>query len=220
MPANCYLCGSSQNITRDHIPPEGFFPPDSKQNLITVPCCRKCNDSYKLDDQATRLWLASCRLCSDQAKWIWENKVQATLASSPKLKANIQKHIKVTPIQTPSGVHQKWTISFPQDRWKRFAIRICKGLLTHFHPDYDHSNAGFLMRLCDPFSETDNKLLKEVTDAMPGDSRGGTVFRFWHGLNVDNPDEGVIVLLFYQGVCWLVSFGHGERYRQPSLGHG
>jgi hypothetical protein len=208
----CYLCGSTKDMTRDHIPPEGFFPPDAKENLITVPCCFRCNNSFTLDDEATRLWLASCRPASDQAKWIWENKVLDTLARSPKLKAHIQQHVKVTYVPTPTGLRAKWTISFPVDRWKPFAIRICKGLLRKFHPNYDYSKAGFLMRLCNPESKEDSQLLSQVLPCLYGDSRGKSVFKFWHGLNSDNPNEGIIVLLFYEASCWLVSFGHDDRY--------
>ena len=54
----CYNCGIDLNKsikTKEHIPAKAYFVgygDDYKNNRITVPACRKCNDQYsKLDNE-------------------------------------------------------------------------------------------------------------------------------------------------------------------------
>ena len=206
MPANCYLCGSSQNITRDHIPPEGFFPPDSKQNLITVPCCRKCNDSYKLDDQATRLWLASCRLCSDQAKWIWENKVTKTFQRSAKLKTHLARFVGSKTFNTPSGQIQVPTVANYSGQVDRFLIRICKGMFAYLLPEFDYSKTNFQVMNLLP-TPVNRQMLEGILPVLKHEARGGTVFKVWYDVLKERPDTGLFILMFYHGACFVVFFG-------------
>lgn len=43
-----YLCGTADDITRNHVPPQILFPPPRPNDLITVACCRKCNEELSL----------------------------------------------------------------------------------------------------------------------------------------------------------------------------
>jgi hypothetical protein len=66
---NCYLCGvpvrkyklkpgekhPSDELTLDHIPPIGLFPKPRPANLITVPCCFKCNNKHSGFDERLRI---------------------------------------------------------------------------------------------------------------------------------------------------------------------
>jgi hypothetical protein len=48
---HCYLCGEhlikNKNKSKDHVPPDCIFPQDKPPNLITVSCCKGCNEKYK-----------------------------------------------------------------------------------------------------------------------------------------------------------------------------
>ncbi len=66
----CYLCNKPNPMTRDHVPPKGFFPVPGPTNLITLPCCESCNNSYSLDDEAMRVWLSSALGRSSAGEWI------------------------------------------------------------------------------------------------------------------------------------------------------
>jgi hypothetical protein len=216
----CYLCGSTEDITRDHIPPAGLFPPPLPSNLITVPCCRKCNESFSMTDEVVRLWFSTSVFASQQGKWIYKNKVlNSTLQRSPKLRQNIAKHMGVKTIQTEDGTSEVPTIGFPVTRFNEFAERVCKGLLYHFYPNYDYTTVKF--RIGNILPTPDNlSFLEAVISALQYESRGETVFRCWHGFNVDNSDEGVIVLMFYDGCCFLIFFGHGDKYKEPAKEFG
>ena len=54
----CYLCGeriSPSVQTRDHVPPQKFFPEDFRKqrnpNLKTLPTHRDCNEGYRTDEE-------------------------------------------------------------------------------------------------------------------------------------------------------------------------
>jgi hypothetical protein len=89
-PANrCYLCGGTQDLTRDHIPPANVFLEPRPSNLITVPSARNCNQSYSLDDEAMRAWLSAAANRSATGERIWrERVVGGTFQHSPALRAS------------------------------------------------------------------------------------------------------------------------------------
>lgn len=59
IPRQCVYCGSDDSLTRDHVPPEGLFSTPLPPNLLTVPCCDRCNGDYELEDEYFRLYVAS-----------------------------------------------------------------------------------------------------------------------------------------------------------------
>ncbi len=140
----CYLCGTDQEITADHIPPENLFPPPKPSNLITVPCCAKCNESYSLDDEAFRVFASSVIQRSHTGAWIWRNKVVgSSFQRSPKLLDNVRKHMAKVAVTTSTGTYQANALSIPIDRANRYLIRITKGLLFKFYPKFDCSKSAF-----------------------------------------------------------------------------
>ena len=55
---SCIYCGADKDLTVDHVPPKLLLMRPYPQNLITVPACRKCNQSFQKDDEYTRTMLA------------------------------------------------------------------------------------------------------------------------------------------------------------------
>lgn len=141
---HCYICAALDELTPDHLPPIGFFPPDQRGNLITAPLCNRCHPPLSKTDEVMRLWTASSIGRSDSAKWIWENKVlRSTLPRSPKLLANIQPYLQRIHYETPDGPASGAIFSMPQARAVPFIRRITKGLLYTFYPDYDYFPDSF-----------------------------------------------------------------------------
>lgn len=54
----CTYCPKGAD-TRDHIPPLCFFPGPRPAELLTVPCCRSCNQTAGADDEQMRNLLAA-----------------------------------------------------------------------------------------------------------------------------------------------------------------
>ena len=196
----CYLCGTDQEITADHIPPENLFPPPKPTNLITVPCCAKCNKSYSLDDEAFRVFASSVIQRSHTGAWIWRNKVVgSSFQRSPKLLDNVRKHMAKVAVSTSTGTYQANALSIPMDRADRYLIRITKGLLFNFYPKFDYSKSAFEV--------TQLVWNEEVEQSLRGlfyDERGDRVFRFWRGVT-ENYDTGLFVYSFYDGPPFMVT---------------
>jgi hypothetical protein len=54
----CGYCGQHLELTRDHVPPKLLLEKPYPINLLTVPSCYPCNQSFKADDEYTRTVLA------------------------------------------------------------------------------------------------------------------------------------------------------------------
>lgn len=50
----CAYCGEQRKLTADHVPPKLLFARPYPTNLMTVPACRRCNESFQKDDEYTR----------------------------------------------------------------------------------------------------------------------------------------------------------------------
>jgi hypothetical protein len=93
-------------------------------------------------------------------------------------------------------------ITISPERADRYFVRIAKGLLTHFYPDFDYSVQAFRV----------DHLLMPLPDDQMGmlfakwvyDERGEGVFRFFRGLVAD-PPMGFWVLFFYDRTCFMVT---------------
>ncbi len=59
----CVYCHSSEDVSRDHIPPRSLFPKPRPSNLITVPCCRNCHEKLTEKDEYFRNFLIFSPQC-------------------------------------------------------------------------------------------------------------------------------------------------------------
>jgi hypothetical protein len=53
----CVYCGTDKDITVDHVPPKLLLTRPYPENLITVPACFPCNQSFQKDDEYMRTLL-------------------------------------------------------------------------------------------------------------------------------------------------------------------
>ena len=197
----CFNCGSRQNITRDHIPPKGFFNAPIPTNLITVPCCESCNSSFSNDDEAFRAFVTSVWNRNQAGADVWSKKVVKRLNSGTgKLKKNMIQHIvTINPVMTPAGVSDK-RIDFPQERGNRFLIRITKGLIRYLYPKLDYSEAKFFVKQL----EIDQHIVDNVLSNLVFDQRGSGIFRFWRGFITLGAVDSTWVFQFYEGLMFCV----------------
>tara|TARA_R110002049_G_scaffold308754_1_gene513922 strand:- start:66304 stop:67029 length:726 start_codon:yes stop_codon:yes gene_type:complete len=47
---NCYFCGKPAS-TKDHVPSKNLLEKPYPKNLLTIPACLKCNQSFSLDEE-------------------------------------------------------------------------------------------------------------------------------------------------------------------------
>src|SRR5258708_16068040 len=139
----CFLCGSAEHLTRGHVPAENLFKPPLPTNMVTLPECRPCNESYSLDEEYFRACVATQGTWSETGSWIWENKViNSSFRRSPKLRKAITANMFSVPVHTPAGVYlgQQGGVGYRVDRTERVVKKICRGLYTHHRPMLDTNN--------------------------------------------------------------------------------
>ena len=212
MEEKCFLCGSREQITDDHVPPQGFFPPPLPNNLITVPCCDPCHRNLSKDDEAFRLWVASVSGRSKAGDWIWKNKViGSSFVRSPALEKNVAKEARILNLNHPNGPIPVPTLSIPEIRANRFLIRLTKGLLNYFYPEYDYSKEIFKVTIAAPIPKHQIALMC-LAAKCKHDHRGDGVFDFWHGI-VQEGHAGVWIYRFY-GAAWMTVHHKTEGFHQ------
>jgi hypothetical protein len=210
--ASCYLCGATDDLTRDHVPPENLFPPPRPGNLITVPCCQRCNKSFDLDDEAFRVFASSVLGRSPAGARIWkEGVVGSSFRRSPRLRANVARHLTTLTVKTARGNFDALGILIPEDRAVRYLVRLTKGLTRHFDPSIDYNDATFDVTQLAPTPETFRLLMR----TFPYAQRGEGVFSFWRGFK-DDDTMGLWVYAFYGALFFMVTIeGYKRRAATP-----
>ncbi len=83
--ATCYMC-PEQATTREHVPPQSFFPEGFRTNLITVPSCPDHNSSHSLDVEYTRNVICTQHGVNAAAGAVFET-AKRSFENSPRLMA-------------------------------------------------------------------------------------------------------------------------------------
>jgi len=125
-------------MSADHVPPKCLFAPVSRVNLITVPACRTCNSSYKLDDEYFRLVL-SIRADlpkSRAAQYIRDSTLRSLRKpEAQKLRRSIVSSTRQFALRDAYGFQfgQVGRLRVNYSRLKNTAERIVKGFYYHFY---------------------------------------------------------------------------------------
>jgi hypothetical protein len=219
---HCYICSATETLTKDHVPPKGFFPPQDRDGLLTAPLCLPCHSPLTKTDEAMRVWItAAAARHSGAAAWIWDNKVMgSTFKRSPKLRQNIvEKHLHEMTVETPEGPVTKPVITMPQGRVIPFVRRLTKGFLYALHPDYNYMSDRFNVVYRLP-TENVVKTLAKLSSYLSTRSFGRESFRVWHGITEDDKKSGVWIFLFYDTVCFVCFHGTIGAFTQQDLEDG
>ncbi len=190
-------------MTNDHVPPRGFFPEPRPSNLITVPCCRRCNKSWELEDEAVRAFFTLDIARSEVGDAIWDNKVIAgTVKRSSAFREYMLARTHNRAIAGPSGIEFLPAFDVPNERVHPFMERITKGLLRHYYPLYDYSSSTFTVRHI-PATEANLQSLEKFLGGSNYDERGEGVVRYRYA-NTDTESGGFWFYTFYDAVWYLV----------------
>ena len=127
----CYLCGSTTQVTREHLPAKNLFPKPRPSNLITVPCCYECNNKYSKEDEYFRVAVSSLINANPTGKAIWKQKVIASTMKSRrigKLVDDLGPTVKPVILQTPLGNVDATIVEFKGPPINSVLRRLTKGL--------------------------------------------------------------------------------------------
>jgi hypothetical protein len=200
----------------DHVPPRQFFPKATRSSLRDplwkVPTHRRCNQSYKLDEENfyhTFYALVGYHNAAMGPVVLDDLKRRA---AKPQSKAIIRRMLKETTRQSPGGILLPpgvVRVNYNMVRVQNVVVKIAKGL---FYKDY----CRYLPRDC----FTHMELCERVQDLQPvfdklwrvkelqTDSADPKVFRYWH---IELEGQHYCSMLFWEAFMFCMVF------RDPSV---
>ncbi|HRH95986.1 MAG TPA: hypothetical protein PLB55_08640 [Prosthecobacter sp.] len=214
----CYLCGAFDPKTRDHIPPRGFFPEPRPTNLITLPCCERCNNSCSKDDEAMRVWLSSGMGHTPAAEWIIENKVfPGTFTRSPAFRSEVLSRMEDTIITNEDGEQiEAVKFSMNRERVESFVVRVAKGLQKTYFPNLDASRDTW-RGLHVGTRLDDLAKIEPLRDGLPHyDYRGDGVIQYRFGFTKEL-STGIWLLVFYGTAIFIVTHRREDRNKLSDI---
>ena len=204
---SCYLCGVAidhANRTMDHVPPKGLFPRPLPSDLITVPCCLRCNREKSREEEFFRLITTLGIARTPEAEAVYEQRTLRRTIHRGRLKAEIAKMISTVAHQwmevngvivlTPS-------IHIPIAPLRAVAERTARGLTAHFHPSLEVHRLHFRTclkggRLLEAFALFAENL-RELR-------LGGRTFHAYHGTTTESESVGIWLMTFHEIIPAIV----------------
>jgi hypothetical protein len=208
----CVYCGTFDSMHMEHVVPKSLFEPP-RSNLITVPCCFKCNNSASKDDQYFLVFLGLREDAKQKLEHhrLWQ-KAHRTLKqkeASPFRRKVISKIKFIQPV-TPMGIILPPALSVPIDgpRVIGTVIRIVKGLYFHERrirlPDTHRVIAHDVLALQNPPLERMRELYEigSLIGSLQTTPRKivGKVFAYHWASNPAEPTNTMWLLDFFDGI--------------------
>lgn len=117
----CYLCGTCDNLTKDHVFPQALFPKPQPKNLITLDCCRDCQKNYMGDEEYFRNMLITSKDVyeTNSGKKMWDEKVLRGLTRTQGIQKQTFEKLRTVELRTQAGLFLGKQKAFLIDK-KRF----------------------------------------------------------------------------------------------------
>ena len=208
---SCIFCGSGEDMTVDHIPPKALFPEPHPSNMLTVPCCKKCNESFSKDDEYFRTVLVShASVYSDpNVQAVNEKLIRSMIRPKAKAMASaIRKSLHVVDVTSRDGIYLGISpaMRVSADRINHITVRIARGLFYIIH-DYPV-----------PMSYEVTCVFKDAAFSMPEEfiapwrgfwkqpvTIGENIFSYSYALCVDDPN-GMLFIYWFYGNLWFYGY--------------
>jgi len=134
MPESCYNCGAPA-ASKEHAPPECFFPENYRVGLVTVPSCAEHNNELSQDVEYVRNNICGQRGTNLVALKVFYDQARASFEHSPKLAARTFAGLRE--ITVVEGVTGAYRIELP--RFKRVIKAIA---YATYYLDFGKPNEG------------------------------------------------------------------------------
>lgn len=138
----CYFCGENAN-TDEHVPPKCFFPSEFRNQLLTVPSCRKHNEGFTKVDERCFIYIQAAS-GSKIAYDIFVNKTDKNLSHEKKrgLKKSLDDEYEVFKIDDKE-IHTNY---IDVKYFNQFFEKIVKGLYYHHFREVINGKIVFFLR--------------------------------------------------------------------------
>jgi hypothetical protein len=130
-PGFCTYCEKQKKLTVDHVPPKVLLVKPYPANLLTVPACRDCNESFMKDDEYTRTVIALDVRAAKNS--VAKEKLPAVIRSLQRTDAKgfadyLARQSRFSTILGPDGAPMGQTIEVDRGRVNKTGARIMRGL--------------------------------------------------------------------------------------------
>ena len=217
----CIYCGSSEDMTVDHSPPKALFPEPRPSNMLTVPCCKRCNESFSKDDEYFRTVLVSCASVFPNPNVLAVNKKLLRSMNRPEASAMasaIRKSLHVVDVKSRGGIYlcRSPAMKINEGRINRVANRIARGLFYIIHdypiPKKYEVKCLFMFKNTAAFSFPDEFFAQYKGLWKQPETIGENVFSYSYFLFVDDPNIMLFIYWFYDNL-WF----HGGIIPKPEV---
>jgi len=197
----CTYCASPA-ATRDHIPPKKLFARPWPSDLITVPCCNRCNVSASNDDELL-IWAIICSANAVGHDADRARQQRFAQPSSPRRKRMVARLLAAaTPVTAvrPNGVVVGRALGYQVDarRINRVLARIVRGLYSHDYGKGVPSDTVVLTCFEPPAAIDRDRVRKDIQEH--GRSLAGGAFQYRLGPAEDEPNVTICQMQFFGGV--------------------
>lgn len=200
----CYSCGVElipANRSKDHVPPKGMFPRPLPRNLITVPCCRDCNQSHSKDEEFFRLIATLGLNRAQEAEALYEERTLPNTIKKNRLREEITAMLATSEARWEgvNGVIAPLaTVRVPVRPLKSVAAKVARGLVAHLHPELETHTLHLEAHL--PSGGNLLEVFAYLADDLTELRIGGSAFHAYHGVCIDAPSVGVWLMTFHQRI--------------------
>ena len=211
----CVYCGKKLLLTKDHIPPKNLYSKPRPSNLITVPCCEKCNLQASKDDEYFRLNI----IMRDKIEGVSEaESLQGAVFRSLNrkeaggLKQDLINRIDVEPSFTSSGIFTGLRNIYEVDfsRLGRVAKRTVAGIIfkesgSRLPDTFDiavFSMSG-LNNITLPVKENLKRKISELLQDPYEYIGNESVFAFWHKYSGEDRYTSMWLLIFFKSTSFV-----------------
>ena len=203
----CYICGAPF-YSVEHAPARSFFPKDKRNNLITVPSCKKHNEDMSIDDDYVRLIIASSITNNEVAEAHFIKKCIKTLQRSEALTKTLasgSKYVLVSKGKEPP--HQELAIKIDRNRFNKVMCKIAYAMFYNkFGEVWQRKfNIGteYLLNE-DNTNEPLGKLIQEAKklidlSSIKFEGSEPTVFKYAFMPCNGSKFDQILIMVFYEG---------------------
>jgi hypothetical protein len=203
----CIYCGTDKDITVDHVPPKLLLEQPYPENLITVPTCFPCNQSFQKDDEYLRIML--CIDVRASRNIAAQSNLPAVLRSLQRSNAKgfveyLANQSSVSAILDQYGAPMGQVMELDNTRTKRTGQRFIRALyfavvgtaLPQHTPIRVGAKLGLRAR------DADTITIARALKALP-DWRNGSVGTAFSYVGAIGPEFSFWFMLLYDFFFWL-----------------
>lgn len=202
----CYICGSAEGDTRDHVFPKGLWPPPRPADLPTAPACLDCQRAHALDEEYFRTIVAGGAYANETARNLWDGKIKRSFDRSPGLRERLRQSIRQMDVTTPAGIilgrAEGW--EGDRDRIGRVLKKIVRGLFYLERGDLLADDVAWIHQQVSPLTERVPEVSMEIIQQLPL-RKVGDVVTYKFGFPAEEPNLTLTWVAFYERTMFLTA---------------